>query len=256
VTDLRYEVTGSGPPVCLLHSGVTDSRAWDGQVARLAPSYTVVRYDIRGFGGSPLRPGPLSHLADLRELLDELGVEATTLVGNSFGGRIALEFALEHAARVTKLVLVAAALRDYGWSDEMRTFAQAEDEAMERGDVDAAVELNLEMWALPHVREVVRPMVRRALEVQQAAYEGDSPPEPEPPLDPPALSRLGELRVPTLVVVGDRDVAQFRDMADLFAREIPGARLEVIERAGHLPGLERPDDFDRLLLEFLENDVS
>ena len=174
MTDLRYEVTGSGPAVCLLHSGVTDSRAWDGQVARLAPSYTVVRYDIRGFGGSPLRSGPLSHLEDLRELLDELAVEATTLVGNSFGGRIALEFALEHPARVTKLVLVAAALRDYGWSDEMRRFAEAEDEAMERGDVDAAVDLNLEMWALPHVREVVRPMARRALEVQQAAYESST----------------------------------------------------------------------------------
>jgi 3-oxoadipate enol-lactonase len=251
LTDLHYDVTGSGPAVCLLHSGVTDSRAWDRQVARLAPSYTVVRFDIRGFGGSPLRSGPLSHLEDLRELLDELGVEATTLVGNSFGGRIALEFALEHPARVTKLVLVAAALRDYGWSDEMLNFAEAEEEAMDRGDVDAAVELNLEMWALPHVREQVRPMARTALEVQQAAYESDSPPEPEPPLDPAALSRLGELRVPTLVVVGDRDIGDFQDLAELFAREIPGARLEVVEGAGHLPSLERPDDFDRLLLEFL-----
>lgn len=251
MTDLHYDVTGSGPAVCLLHSGVTDSRAWDGQVTRLAPSYTVVRYDIRGFGGSPLRSGPLSHLDDLRELLDELGVEAATLVGNSFGGRIALEFALEHPARVTKLVLVAAALRDYGWSDEMRNFAEAEEEAMDRGDVDAAVELNLEMWALPHVREQVRPMTRTALEVQQAAYESDSPPESEPPLDPPALSRLGELRGQTLVVVGDRDIGDFQDLAELFAREIPDARLEVVEGAGHLPSLERADDFDRLLLEFL-----
>jgi 3-oxoadipate enol-lactonase len=98
-------------------------------------------------------------------------------------------------------------------------------------------------------------MARRALEVQQVAYEGDSSPEPEPPLDPPARSRLGELRVPTLVVVGDRDVAHFRDLAELFAHEIPGARLEVIGGAGHLPSLERPDDFDRLLLEFLENEA-
>jgi 3-oxoadipate enol-lactonase len=251
LTDLHYEVTGSGPAVCLVHSGVTDSRVWDRQVVTLAPSHTVVRYDIRGFGRSPLPPGPLSHLKDLRELLDELGVQATALVGNSFGGRIALEFALEHPARVTKLVLVAAALRDHGWSDEMRTFAEAEEEAMERGDLDTAVELNLEMWALPHVRQRVRPMARTALEMQQAAYESDSPPEPEPPLARPASSRLGELGVPTLVVVGDRDVAHFQDLAELFAREIPGARLEFVEGAGHLPSLERPDDFDRLLLEFL-----
>jgi 3-oxoadipate enol-lactonase len=251
LTDLQYEVTGAGPAVCLIHSGVTDSRAWDRQVATLAPSYTVIRYDIRGFGGSPLPSGPLSHVEDLRELLDDLGVEASTLVGNSFGGRIALEFALEHLSRVRKLVLVAAALREHGWSDEMRTFAEAEEKAMERGDIERAVELNLDVWALPHVRDLVRPMARTALEMQHAAYESDSPPEPEPRLDPPAASRLGELRLPALVVIGDRDIEHFRNLAELFAREIPGARLEVIDGAGHLPGLERPDDFDRVLLEFL-----
>jgi 3-oxoadipate enol-lactonase len=249
--DLYHEVTGSGPAVCLLHSGVTDSRSWDRQVAVLAPSHTVVRYDLRGFGNSPLRAGPWSHVDDLHDLLNELPIQKTALVGNSFGGRVALEFAVVHPERVTMLALVAAALRDQS-SDEMRRFFAAEHELLERGDIEGVVELNLETWVQPHVRDVVRPMQRRALELQMAAYESDAPPDAEGQLDPRASKRLGELRVPTLVLVGDRDIQHFRGLAERFAAEIPGARLEVIEGAGHLPSLECPDDFDRALIDFLK----
>jgi 3-oxoadipate enol-lactonase len=250
LTDLHYEVTGSGPAVCLVHSGVTDSRMWDRQVALLSPDYTVLRFDLRGFGDSPPPEGPVSFVDDLHDLLDELRIDQTVLVGNSLGGRIALEYAVEHAERITKLVLVAAGLRDHDWSKEMRAFGAAEDDALARGDVDAAVELNLETWAQPHVRELVRPMQRRAFEVQ---LEGSD--EGERPQGPPASSRLGELRTRTLVLVGDRDKQDFRALADRFAREIPRARLEVIKGAGHLPSLEQPEEFDRLLLEFLQDGV-
>jgi 3-oxoadipate enol-lactonase len=250
LTDLHYEVTGSGPAVCLVHSGVTDSRMWDRQVALLSPDYTVLRFDLRGFGDSLPPEGPVSFVDDLHDLLDELQIDQTVLVGNSLGGRIALEYAVEHAERITKLVLVAAGLRDHDWSKEMRAFGAAEDDALARGDVDAAVELNLETWAQPHVRELVRPMQRQAFEVQ---LEGSD--EGERPQSPPASSRLGELRTRTLVLVGDRDKQDFRALADRFAREIPRARLEVIKGAGHLPSLEQPEEFDRLLLEFLQDGV-
>lgn len=149
------------------------------------------------------------------------------------------------------LVLVAAALRDYDWSEEMRRFGEAEDAALDRGDIEAAVELNLDMWVQPQIRDLVRPMQRRAFEVQVAAYESDPPPDPERGPDPPASKRLGELRMPTLVLVGDRDKEDFRELAKLFELEIPGARLEVIQGAGHLPSLEQPENFDRLLFDFL-----
>jgi pimeloyl-ACP methyl ester carboxylesterase len=224
---------------------------WDRQVAVLAPHNTVVRYDLRGFGNSPLPGGPLSNVDDLLGLLDALEIEETALVGNSLGGRVVLEFAVEHQERVTKLVLVASALRDHDWSEGMLRYFEAEDAAIERGDLDAAVELNLHTWVPQHLHELVRPMQRRALEVQAAAYESDSPPGRERALDPPASKRLGDLCVPTLVLDGDRDVSDFIELAERFAREIPAARLEVIEGAGHLPSLERPDELDRLLLEFL-----
>jgi 3-oxoadipate enol-lactonase len=219
---------------------------WDRQVAVFTPNFTVVRCDLRGFGDSPLPAGPLSFSRDLRELLDELAIDRCALVGSSFGGRVALDFAVAHAERVTKLVLVAAALRDFDWSPQMRSYFAAEDEALERGDIDGAIELNLEMWVQPHLHDFIRPMQRRAFEVQLAG-----PDEGEAALEPAASTRLGDLRMPTLVLVGDRDVRDFQELAERFAREIPSARLEVIEGAGHLPSLERPDEFDRLLAEFL-----
>ena len=245
MTDLHHEVSGSGPAVVLVHSGVTDSRMWDEQVALLAPRFTVARYDLRGFGESPFDPGVFSNLDDLRGLFDELGIERAALVGNSLGGRIALEFALEHSERVTRLVLVAAGLRDHDWSENVRRFGQEEEALLGRGDLDGVVELNLRMWALPEVRERVRPMQRRAVELQAGVEAA------ERPLQPPASHRLGDVSAPTLVIDGDRDVHDFRELADRFAREIPGARLEVIAGAGHLPSLERPDEFNRLLLDFL-----
>lgn len=250
MTDLHYEVRGTGPAVCLIHSGVTDCRMWDRQVAVLSPDYTAVRFDLRGFGDSPLPEGQVSFVDDLGELLDELQIDQTVLVGNSLGGRVAIEYTVEYPERITKLVLVAAALRDHDWSEEMRAFGAAEDEALARGDLEAAVELNLETWAQPHVRELVRPMQRRAFEVQ---LEGSD--EGERPQSPPASSRLGELPTRTLVLVGDRDKQDFRALGDRFAREIPRARLEVIKGAGHLPSLEQPEEFNRLLLTFLEDGV-
>ena len=252
--DVGYEVTGSGPAVVLVHAGVADRRMWDEQVELLSPRFTVLRYDLRGFGDSPLGSGEFSFAEDLRALLDHVEIERGTLVGNSLGGRVALEFALQHPARVQKLVLVGAGLPDHEWSEEVRRFGEEEDELVERGDIDAAVELNLRMWALPHVHDRMRPMQRRAFEAQIDTFtEGDLPVERK--VDPPASARIAEVGVPTLVVVGEHDVGDMRRIAERLAAEIPSARLEVISGAKHLPSLERPDEFNRLLLEFLEHGV-
>ena len=253
-TDLAYDVAGSGPPVVLVHAGVADRRMWDPQVQSLA-RFTVVRYDLRGFGDSPLRPGPFSHADDLRELFDAIELERAAVVGNSFGGRVALEFALEHPERVTKPVLVDAGLPDHEWSEEIRRFGEEEDALLERGDVDGAVDLNVRTWALPHVADLIRPMQRRAFDVQLEAERWETPPGPERKLDPPSSARLADVSAATLVIVGSEDFGDFHALAERFAREIPDARLEIVEGAGHLPSLERPDEFDRLLLEFLDDGV-
>src|SRR5438067_4373907 len=140
---VHHEVAGSGPPVVLIHEGIADSRMWNRQLAAYADAFRVVRYDIAGYGRSPLLGGTYSHSRDLLELLDELDIEQAALVGVSLGGRIALDAALAAPERVSALVLVAPGLPDWEWSEQVRRFGAQEDAALEAGDLAGAVELNL-----------------------------------------------------------------------------------------------------------------
>ncbi len=142
-----------------------------------------------------------------------------------------------------KLVLIAAGLPDWDWSEAMRAYWAAEEAAVEAGDLDAATQVNLDFWLVPEHHDEVRPQQRRALELQTAA--------PEPEVVWPEMPPLPTLAVPTLVVVGDRDQPDFLAIARLLADEIPDARLEVVRGAGHLVGLDAPDELNALLLEFL-----
>jgi 3-oxoadipate enol-lactonase len=224
--------------IVLIHSAVTDSRMWERQAALLAGrGFEVVAPDLPGFGSEPVPPEPFSFVDRIASLLPAF------VVGNSFGGRIALETALAHPNGVRRLVLVAPALASHDWSEDMRSYWSAEDELLESGDVDGATELTLSHFVLPHVHDLVRPMQRRAYELQLAAPEVDVRwPEPRP---------LSELATPTLVVVGEHDRPDFCAISERIAREAPDARLEVIAGARHLPSLESPDEFDRLLVGFL-----
>ncbi len=243
----------------LLHPGVGDRTFWDGQVEAFAERHLVVRYDLRGHGDSPLPGEPFSNVDDLLALLDHLGIGKAALVGNSFGGRIAIDFALAHPQRTSALVLVAPALGGHEGSPELDELDEAEEALLEAGDVDGAVELNVRIWldgpgriapVAPETRELVAAAQRRAFDVQLAAYASSPPPGPVRWVEPPAATRLGEIAVPTLVVAGAHDLADFRGIADRLASGIPGARQVVLD-AAHLPGLERPEELNRLVLDFL-----
>jgi 3-oxoadipate enol-lactonase len=250
---IAYETHGDGPAVLLVHEGVADRRMWRGQVPVLAPDHRVVAVDLRGFGETPNASGPFSNVDDLREVLDELGIERATVVGGSFGAKVALGFAVTYPERVERLVLCPPVLPGWEWSERVRRGWQEEDEALEAGDLDRAAEVNVELWVDGpnrgpdavdrEVRDLVRTMQRHAFELP----EPDPPPEPAPD---PAV-RLADLRVRTLVVVGDEDVEDFLAMADAAAAGIPGARKVVIEGAAHVIALEKPQEFNAALLAFL-----
>jgi 3-oxoadipate enol-lactonase len=252
---IAYEAHGDGPAILLVHEGVADRRMWRGQVPVLARDHRVVAVDLRGFGETPHASGPFSNVDDLREVLDELGIERATVVGGSFGAKVALEFAVTHPERVERLVLCPPVLPGREWSERVRRGWQEEGEAFEAGDLDRATEVNLELWVDgpnrgpdavdPEVRDLVRTMQRHAFELP----EPDPPPEPVPE---PSI-RLADLRVPTLVVVGDEDVEDFLAMADAAAAGIPGARKVVIEGAAHVVALEKPQEFNAALVAFLED---
>jgi 3-oxoadipate enol-lactonase len=254
--ELNFEVAGEGPAVALLHEGVCDLRMWDELVEALAPEFTVLRYDMRGYGDSTLPPGPFSQSGDLLSLLDHVGIDRTALVGVSYGGRVALDTAFVAPDRVTCLVLAAAGLRDHEWSSVVREFGDEEERLLD-SDLAGAIELNVRLWVdgpnrgpdpvREAVRERVRTMQRRAFEIQVAAYEAQPAPGPEDPLS----VRLEAIGAPTLVVVGDADVPDFLEIANRLEAELPDARKVVLPDTAHTIPLERPDDFRELALEFL-----
>ena len=228
----------------LLHAGIADSRMYRQQVETLAPARA---FDLPGFGVEPLD----SDTVDYRQFVrDRLPAERVSLIGTSLGGAIALELTLETPERVAALVLVGPGLDGHEWSDEVQASWREEEEAFERGDLDAAVAANLHVWlpddADPDVRRLVAEMQRNAFELQ-----ADYPELRTKRLDPPASTRLHEIHVPTLVVTGDQDVKDIHQIADRLGAEIPGAERATVAGSGHLPSLERPDEFDRVVLAFL-----
>jgi len=247
-TPLHFEHAGDGPHVVLIHAGVADSRMWDPQWAAWQTRFALTRLDLRGFGRSGRQTGSFSHAADVLAVLDAVGIHRAALVGASFGGRVALDLAAAHPERVSGLVLADPPLPGHAWSDEVRAFSDAEDEALEAGDLDAATDVNVEFWLAP-ASEAVRAAI---WEQQLNAFElqfGDEPDESL--LTPDLRSALPALDIPALVITGEHDKADFLVIADELAATLPNARRETIPRAGHLPSVEQPGTFDAVVLPFL-----
>lgn len=240
-------MAGSGPVVVLLHSSVCDRRMWEPQWKALQDAgFRTVRLDFAGFGDSPVPQDSYDNAEDVRDLLDTLGLDEVTLVGASFGGRIAQEFAARWPGRVSRLALICAAMRDFPPTPAIREFGDAEDELLEKGDIDAAVALNVETFAGPlateETRAFIAQMQRRAFELQ-LGVEGVSSRK--------ADFDLAAITAQTLVVSGDHDVDYFGLIADHLTETIPGARRVALDWAGHLPSLESPERFNPVLLDFL-----
>jgi 3-oxoadipate enol-lactonase len=252
-----FDVHGEGPPVVLLHAGVADSRMWKPQLRSFTAAHKVVRVDLPGFGRSPLKSKLVSDRGAVREALDAAGIERAAVVGVSLGGRTALELAVESPERVFALVLVGAGLPDHDWSEVVTSFLATEEQALARGDLDAAIDASLRTWVAgpnrdldaidPELRERVAEMQRDTFRLQKGHDDVRAD-----LLEPPASERLGAVRIPTLVLTGDEDVEDIKQIADGLAAEIPGAERATIANAAHLPNLERPEEFDRIVLEFLQ----
>jgi 3-oxoadipate enol-lactonase len=234
--------------VLLLHAGIADRRMWAPQVEALAAAgHQVVAPDLPGFGDAALEPPAVDYVAFAAALLEE----PAAVVGCSFGGRVALELAGAKPELVRKLVLVAPGLASTEWSEESKAGFAEEEALVDRGDLAGAGEQQARMWLAPDASEEVRAltadMTVRSYD-QQLAVDDVRAVWP----DPSAETRLTELDVPALVVVGDADRPELRELAVSLAAALPDARLETIAGAGHLPSIERPDELNALLLGFLE----
>lgn len=247
-----------GVPLLFIHAGIADRRMWDPQWDALADTCDVARLDLRGFGASDTAPtGPLSPVKDVVATMDEAGLERVHLVGASLGAGVGVEVALTAPHRVASLFLCPpGGLLLPTRTDDLVVFAEEEDAALDAGDLDAAVEANVRAWVIgpgrteadvdPGVVAAVRQMQRRAFEIDEilADVERDE-------MAPPALERLDQIEVPTLILLGGYDLEATRDAAARLCAGIRQAQRTDWPDAAHLPSLEHPDRFTDLLRGWL-----
>ena len=251
---IHYEREGDGLPVVFLHAGVADSRMWEPQVVDFAKHFDVIRPDQRGYGDSELPPQPWSPVGDLLAIVDQLQLKPPHVVGCSMGGAVAIDFALEHPERISKLVLVGSAIGGFTFRPEhAHVFAEAA-AARKAGDLQALNEAMMHLFLDGPERprgHVAEPLRKLFLDMNGIAVRADFEKAPAEDPDPLAVRRLHEIHAPTLVVVGDKDVPTVLEAADLLMNSIPNVRKAVIEDAAHLPNLEHPQEFNRIVLVFL-----
>ncbi|MCZ7565326.1 MAG: alpha/beta fold hydrolase [Burkholderiales bacterium] len=252
-TRLYYETAGAGAPVVLVHAFTLDARMWDEHFDALAARHHVIRYDARGFGRSDVpRPGePYSHADDLAALLEHLGERDAHIVGASMGARFAVDLALVRPARVRSLALLGAVVGGWPWSRQWLESYAPVMRAARAGDVAAAKRAWLAHELFAPARE--QPALAARLERMVADYSGwhFANADPERAVAPPAVSQLGRVRAPTLVVVGERDLREFRLVAERVTRAVPEARQVVVAGTGHLAGMEAPERVSALIATFL-----
>lgn len=223
----------------LLHSAIGDSRLWSAQVDALAHDFEVLAPDLPVWGTEAMPERGFSFVDVVSQHLPAM------LVGNSFGAFVALQCALAHGSEVEKLVLIAPTLPDWPFGARIRAYWAEEEDLLRGGDLDGATELNLRFWLAPDYHDAVRPQQKRAFELQ-AGYKGPEPHWPQ-------TQQLSSLRIPALIVIGDRDQEDFRAIAHHLAQEIPRAQLVEVEDAGHIVGVEQPQRLNEVLLDFLSS---
>jgi len=258
-TKLYYEVLGEGHPLVLVHGGYMDRRMWDDQFAVFAEYYRVIRYDVRGFGKTELPQIPYADRQDLHDLLTFLCVEKAYLLGLSLGGVIATDFTLDYPNMVDALVLVGSPVSGFPvelmfteeqLQQQIQRWAPFE-KAIEERDTSAMVDILMEDATLvpspnyPNARQ----RVREQLSEYSFAYVLD--PAPRQELDPTAFERLTEIRVPTLIIVGNEDHFQLHKSADKLEQDIASARRVLISETHHMPNMEKPEEFNAIVLDFL-----
>jgi 3-oxoadipate enol-lactonase len=254
-TRFYYEVTGEGEPLLLIHGYNLDTRLWEDQVEAFARKYRVIRFDVRGFGQTPATEIPFTLYDDTRAVLQGLGVEKAHVAGLSFGGMVAAEFAIAYPEMVKSLILVSSGLMGHSRTEQRIRDTERFNQICQTGTREEALEMTIQMWfdgpgypvneSAGNARERFRMMNEHAFSLPEFG-KGIAL------LSPPVNERLEEIKVPTLVIAGDRDYPDFLHIADVLTERIEGAQKVIIEGSAHIPPMDQPDVFNRIVLEFLE----
>jgi len=252
--EIEYDVRGKGPALLFLHAFPLGLSMWDPQVEALVATHRVVRFDARGFGASAadeLTPLTMERIADDGAfLLDQLWIGKAVVHGCSMGGYAAFAFARRHPRLVAGLVLQdtrAGADTAEARANRAKLAARVLDDGSQ-----AAVEAFLPKLVGETSHRERPALVASVRErILAASPRGIANALHGLAARPDSRETLPKISVPTLVLVGEEDVLTPPEEATAMAAAIPGARLEVIPRAGHLANLENPDAVNAALRAFL-----
>ncbi len=249
---MNYELAGEGECLVLVHGAGDSLRLWDAQVAEFSRCYRVLTYDIRGFGETELGEAEVDVsllAADLRELLRALDIDYAFALGHSMGGRIALQLAIEQPEMVRALILSSSGIgvgpRPAGADERRRQLI----EALERGDLETVAEQMTASSFSPGLNERDTALFERYKRIKLAndprAFARVWLAVMQAP--PPDVSRLS---CPVLIIAGERDAFMSVEMAKAAQAAITGSRLKLLP-TGHTPALEAPQEFSRIVFDFL-----
>lgn len=257
---LHVEVDGEGPPLVLLHGFTGCAETWRLLVSRLRGRWLTIAIDLPGHGrssspGDPARYALPRFADDLARALDELSIERTALLGYSLGGRSALRFAVRHPARVSALLLESTSAGIVGAADrDARALSDAELAAfIEREGIDAFVARweSLPLWDSQAALSADARAALRSQRLQNDPHGLAASLRGAGAGTTAALTdELGTIAAPTLLIAGALD-EKYVAAAKHLAGAIRGARASVVENAGHAAHLERPEEFGRIVEDFL-----
>lgn len=241
--------SGNGAPLVLVHGMAGQRHDWDRLVAALPADLPLIRYDLRGFGASEAQDGlTYSHTDDLLALLDAQAIERAPLLGLSMGGGVALNFALDHPDRVSRLALISPALVGWEWSDEWRALWRGVTQPARGGDMALARE---RWWQHPMFAIARQGEAAAELRAAIDAYHGRQWVRDSQRDELPDVDRLHALAPPTLLLTGEHDLADIRLIADVIEAAAPNVTRIDHAGAGHMLHLERPRAVAEAVARFL-----
>jgi pimeloyl-ACP methyl ester carboxylesterase len=247
---IYYEECGTGTAVVLLHDGLLHSVVWEDMWSPLCAKNRVIRYDRRGYGRSEPAKEPFSPEADLALLLQSLRVDRAVLVGSSSGSAVALDFTLAHPERVEALVMIGPVVHGMRSSDYFVQRGNARGAPLAKGDFKSAAEnWSKDRFQISGDRPEARKKVFDALvgNPQNLQVPGQFEIRPTPP----TVTRLAAVQAPTLVIVGEDDIADVHAFAGAIQAGVPVVRREVWKGDGHLVQLEEPQKLVERLEAFV-----
>ena len=257
---IYYEAVGQGDPIVLLHAGFLDHTMWQPQVEALKSKYRVITLDMPAHGLSERGKDTFLIAEALATVLDSLQLPKASWMGLSLGAVAVTDFLIAHPERVNKAILVSPGINGYETKYPLDSFTRQYFpnlmKALEQKDTAGAAEVFTQAWGdgpfrpAATVDQAMRSYVYNTTLATMYKFKISGWPRLQ---RPPAIERIHEINVPLLIIAGDKDMPYILDASEVLHRTVPGAQKIILPDVAHMLNMEKPDAFNKVILDFLAN---